>query len=744
MRNLLGRLNARPSEDLRRIATFWQASSSGTDRARQIGALYRGMTDPRAVRDAWDHLSSDEQNIVRLLALREDGVLTISEIADHLGINESAARETAAALYRVGILSREGDDDPLPVGAVPRLFLPRELALLFRRIQDEIEAGDLSGTPLRALLELLDDAELEEAAEIWGIQVIPGLREREDLGRQVLHQIGDPARVEAVAAKRRRDALRLWTRVRDEPGGAPVALAAAAESVGLGSDAPSSANRLREALADLETALLVWHTYRPDGSRWLFVPAEIRAPAPPEQSLPPLTPLVTLTVDAPSWRHPHALAWDLLTVLRGLVTPGAPHGDRAAALPRAWLQVLNHRLWNPGDDVPPLDYLDFLLDLALAEGLLHRRDEPDGPQLDVTGKIRAWRDRSFPEQTDRLRESWLKSRDWIEGRGRADIEVWGADWRGFRRRLLPHLTELDPAAWYPVESVAAWVAAREPDLLGATFTAATARHTGRRDEPDTERRQAAVAEAVRVAIETSLNWFGIVELADAPGGIRALQAPSAAHVGNLEVEEAVPAPGVPGAPPLSVTSDGEIQLRHPTPLRVWSLSAFADPAQLAEVSVYRITAETLGRALQAGFDLAQVTGFLAKQTGGGLPPDLGTRLDAWARRYGRVRLRRAIILEPDDEGVLADLQQAAVATGLTVHQIEDHQLLVELPPQPADAEQDRAQDPEGVLLARLRSRGYTPQWVKAPAPRSPSDAPTGSTPDPESATARSSAAREGA
>lgn len=731
VRNLLGRLNARPPEDLRRIAAFWQVAVGGADRARQIGPLYRTMTDPRAVRDAWDRLNDDEQHVVRLLVLREEGALSISEIADHLGTSEAAARETAAALYRVGILSREGDDDPLPVGATPRLFVPRELALLFRRIQDEIEAGDLSGTPLRALLELLDDAELEEAAELWGIQVIPGLREREDLSRQVLHQVSDPARVEAVAAKRRRDAARLWARVRGEPGGAPVALSVAAESAGLGADGSSNAKRLREALADLETALLVWHTYRPDGSRWLFVPAEIRAPVPVDESVPPLTPLVTPTVDVTSWRHPHALAWDLLTVLRELAAPPAPHGDRTAAFPRVWLRALNRRLWNPGDDVPPLDYLDFLIELALAEGLLHRRDGSDGPHLELTGGIREWRDRSFPEQMDRLRGWWLNSRDWIEGRGRADIEVWGADWRGFRRRLLPHLAELDPAAWYPVESVATWVAAREPALLGATFTAATARHTARRNDPDVDRREAAIAEAVRVAIETALAWFGIVELADAPGGVRALRSSPKAFSGDLKT--AVPEPVATGQPSLAVLSDGEIQLRRPTPLRIWSLSAFADPTELGEVSVYRITAETLGRALQAGFDLAQVTGFLAKQAGGEIPPDLMAKLEAWAQGYGRVRLRRAVILEPDDEGALTDLQHAVEESGLSVRRLGDHQLLVEVPPLPDGDEQDRTRDPEALLLARLRSRGYTPQWVKASQLRSPS----GATPAPGSA-ARSS------
>ena len=65
----------------------------------------------------------------------------------------------------------------------------------------------------------------------------------------------------------------------------------------------------------------------------------------------------------------------------------------------------------------------------------------------------------------------LAAPEWIEGRERETVVVWGADWRGFRHRLLGRLDELEPEAWYPVEGVAAWTAARDPDLLGPTFAA---------------------------------------------------------------------------------------------------------------------------------------------------------------------------------------------------------------------------------------------------------------------------------
>ena len=245
-----------------------------------VSRFYRALADPRTARDCWDRLPEDERAMVRLLAVSEETALTLPELATHLGVAEEEARQTAVRLYHKAIVAREGDDEPLPVGALPRLFLPRELTLLFRRVQDEIDAGDVSETPLRALLALLDDRELEEAAEVWGVRVVAGLA-----------WAGGPDAPSASAGRRsgprrrrcRQAEARCGTDLAPVAGGGGRCAGSAGGGgrsgrVGLG-DA-RQAQRLRDALAELEGALLVWHTYRPDGSRWLFVPAEIRAPRP--------------------------------------------------------------------------------------------------------------------------------------------------------------------------------------------------------------------------------------------------------------------------------------------------------------------------------------------------------------------------------------------------------------------------------------------------------------------------------
>jgi len=716
MRNLMGRLHARDDAELARIAAFWGVTG-GRGRQGLIGALFRVLSDARAARDAWERLHPTERVMARQLALAagDEAAPTLPELAARLGVGEEDARQTAARLYRIGIVSREGDGEALPVGQLPRLFLPREIAAVFRRVQDEIEAGDLRGTPLRALIELLDDAEIEAAAAVWGIPVVPGLRGREELVRLLLRQMGDPERLAKVLAGLGRDAGRLWQVVTAAEEGAALPLARAVAEAGLDGDDPRATERRRAALDALETALLVWHSYRPEGERSIFVPGELRAPSPPPSpALPALEPVIASLVEAPPWRHPDALAWDLLTLLRELApatgqvsAASAPAGEAG----RGRLRRLNSRLWHRGEDLPPLGYVDFLLALARAEGVIEEEEpgsESGRPRLVLAPGARSWRDRAFPEQTERLRWWWLASTDWIEGRERGEVEVWGVDWRGARRRLLALLADaelgLEAGAWYTVDSVTARIAARDPELLGSTFTAATARVAGEAGAggDEAEARAAAIADVVRVECETALAWFGLVELADVPGKTRAVRV-----VVRAPAERE--APGREGAPALAVTAGGGIALRQPSPLRVWALSAFAELEALDRVSRYRLSPASLARALAAGFDLEQVTTFLTRQSGQPLPTAVADTLQEWARGYRRVRLRRAVVVAPDDPETVPAIERLLTERGFPVSRLAGTGLLVEGRGDGADL--------EASVSTRLREAGYAPQPAAGSTPR---------------------------
>jgi hypothetical protein len=478
-----------------------------------------------------------------------------------------------------------------------------------------------------------------------------------------------------------------------------------------------SAQRQRAALADLESSLLLWHTFHADGSRWLFAPAEFRLPGRSlATTLPPLAPVNAGDLVTPSWRPSDALAWDLLTLLRELTDPDAPPWPATGDPPRSRLRRLNQRFWHRADDTPPPGYVELLLALAEADGLV-QRDDGHHATFTIGPGARRWRDQSFAAQSERLRWWWLAATDWVEGRSLGEVEVWGADWRGARRRLLTLLGDptigLAPATWVTLDSVAARIAAHDPTLLGSTVTVAMARQAppiepGIGDNPA---RQAAVAEVVRIALATAFAWFGLVELADVPGHTRALRVTDAGLAASRRQSppSVTPAPTAKSDPPLTINADGAISLREPTPLRVWSLSAFADLERLERIAVYRLTAEALARALAAGFDLEQVTTFLAKQADQPVPATVAAKLREWALAVRRVRLRRAIVVSPDDVDSLPEITRLLAEANLPIRQIGERELLVELPVPPIDQQNDH-------VTELLRNHGLSPRWSSPGAP----------------------------
>lgn len=715
MRNLLGRLNARSSDDLLTIARFWRVYLPGTDRGRHVGVLYRAMTDLRAVRDAWERFDPAARDLVRLVATTAPGPATIADLATRLDRPEADVREAAVFLFTRGVLSVQGDNQELPVGEQPRLLLPRELAQDYRRVLDEIDAGDQSTAALRTLLEGRDDPDLEETAATWGMKVIPGLQRRHELIDDILHQAASRQRIDDVVAGLDRPARALYDTVRRRAGEGPVPLDDAIHDAGLGlPDGPpmrliAAGTVLRNALADLETTALVLHTYRDDGSRALFIPREILEPGTAATAVP-LSPLQPLD-DAPDPEpvHPFALAWDILTLVREIISRGAPVWVPGEPLPLTWQRQLNRRLWFGREETPPPGYPGFLLYLALGVGTL----EP-GPQVSSaatdrhavrpipSGTVRQWRSRSFAAQTAALRDIWLAADAWIEGRERDQVDVWGADWPGFRRRLLGALRDLPPGSWLPVADVARRIAAQEPGIIGSTFTAASAR--GGRDGG----RAAVIAQVIEIELETAFHWFGFVDLVRIPKRGLAMRVTDAARLAAADTRAVpdLPAPK-PGEPVLTVDPGGRITLHRPAPVHIWSLTAFADAEQLRPEAIWQLRPGSVGRALGAGFDLDQIIGYLEQQGRGALPEDVLLLLREWTAGYRRVRLRRAALLTPDVETGLDDLRKIATGAGLEILEgAPDGSLLVLLP-----ATGEDATTAEETLLAALRAAGHAGQWT---------------------------------
>jgi hypothetical protein len=651
VRNLAGRLNARSAEELSRIAAFWQIPVSGRDRHSTVGQLYREMRDIRTARDLWDRLAAAEQEIVRVLALSEraaDLSVTVAELAATIDRDVEETRAIATDLYRKGLVAREGDDDELAIGELPRMFLPRELAAVFRRIQDEIDAGDLSTTPLPALLALLDDAEVDYAAERWGVEIVPGLRTRAEVIDQILVATESESTRSQVARGLDSDARRLWTWLQEQSPAAPVELSQAYAAIGLEGDSSVAAQRRRDVLAALEERLLAMHTYRPDAGRWLFVPADILKPRQrATRSADPPARVDERQVTTGDWQHPFAAPWDLVTMVRALQLPGTPRFRSFDDAPSAWLSQLNKNLWNaaPGSDEPPAGYLAFLAALARNEGAIDGGGPGSTEPMTLGRAWKHWRSRTFVDQLGRLLWWWSSSAEWIEGEERGDVFVEQAEWPQFRRKLLVLLATLEQGEWYRLSEIARWVVALDPDILGAGARVATAGALST-DRDDAEELAEAAARVVTEELRSAFTWFGLVE----PGSLDDKTELVRTTELLRQLESAKPPADVPPLPgqPLTVSDTLVIELRAPSPVRVWALSAFADTLALRPAPHYQVTAASLERAMSGGSSVQDVIRFLENQTGEELPPPARELLSAWAAAFRRVLLRAILILDPDD------------------------------------------------------------------------------------------------
>lgn len=735
VRNLLGRLNARSPGDVVRIAERWQIPLSGNDVRRHVGALYRTMTDVRAARTFYADLNPVPAAIVGAMALGGSEPRTLAEIADRIDRSENATRDGAVWLFHAGVLAREGDRQELPIGAIPRLFLPRELEQVFTRVMDEIELGDMRGESLRSLFAILDDGDLEDAARAWGIQVIPGLRSRDELNEELLRLIDDPERVRRVSGTLSQSGTALWEVVRgasEQNGGMPYTEALiAAGLLQEGASGPRharQADQILQTLQEVERRLLVWHSYDNTGNRWFFVPHDVRHPGtrPRTLALEPLTPVPADEVTADPPRHPHAVAWDLLTVMRELVSHRSPVWQPGEPLARGWLRQVNSRLWFAGDQVPAEGYVGFLLSLAWQVGLVEPGEKPAKSGADkgafrpqVTDMMRRWRSQAFSVQTAELRGAWREHDAWLEGRERDELEVWGAYWPDVRRRLLDAVATFEPGTWFRHRELAHRIAEQHPGLIGSTFTVASAR--GSDADEGHEGRVAKVAQVIGTALETTFLWLGLVESGSTGSGNRRVRTVRLTDAGKVAAERSDVVPnddaGLPGsepladdAPVLSLGDTGMIELLRPAPLHVWSLSAFSDQARLEPTALYELSKPSLGRALGAGFDLDQVVMYLERQSGASIPDDVMSNLREWTAGYRRVRLRRVLVVQPDDESMLDELMEVLESEGFELADPapDGIGLRVYLP-----ETGDDAAAAEDALQRALRSNGFVGQWPHA-------------------------------
>ncbi len=361
---------------------------------------------------------------------------------------------------------------------------------------------------------------------------------------------------------------------------------------------------------------------------------------------------------------------------------------------------LNELLWNRGAEEPPPGYLELLAALADQGNLL---DPPDA-ETRANPALRVWRSRTFAEQTAQLLYWWLGSATWIEALDQEEVVVSGAHWPQFRRRLLVLLPELTPGAWYRLDGLARWLSHRSSDALGDAVQIATARPVDARLDRSTERRSS-LEQVVERTLRSGFAWFGLIEIGHIPAiGVVIRATETGLTAAGARAPDAEPEAL---SPPLTIHPDLTVTLAAPSPVRIWSLTAFADQVRLLPQPEYRITNRSLNRALQAGFRVLDVETFLERQSEQALDTAAREQLQRWAEALGRVWLTPALIVQAEQDDETRSLRDVLSQAGFKVTP-SGTSLLVE------GAEGMTAALLERKISAALQDAGKSPQMRAVP------------------------------
>lgn len=126
-----------------------------------------------------------------------------------------------------------------------------------------------------------------------------------------------------------------------------------------------------------------------------------------------------------------------------------------------------------------------------------------------------------------------------------------------------------------------------------------------------------------------------------------------------------------------------------------TLHLLADVESRGGATVYRFTAASVRRALDAGWTAAEIHDFLARTSRTPVPQPLTYLVDDVVRTFGTVRIGRAeAFLRSDDESALTELMLLPQATSLELRRLAPTVLISTLP--------------LDLLLPRLRELGHAP------------------------------------
>ncbi|MCD6520455.1 MAG: helicase-associated domain-containing protein [Anaerolineae bacterium] len=336
---------------------------------------------------------------------------------------------------------------------------------------------------------------------------------------------------------------------------------------------------------------------------------------------------------------------------------------------------LGARLW--GEDVPER--------LELLWGLLQRLRliEEQRGIWQPSQRAKEWLTLTDAERLRTVFMAWRDDPHRDELSALADIRYDKASWPAkpalARRNLLELLAKCPAGEWLSLEGFVQVLRHYLPDYLRPDGDFAGVVYDAKTGEPlrglaSWEKVEGALA---RYLLAQPLYWLGIVDIGYERGAAR----PSVFRL-TMEGRRLLTGERLEGekAPPPQATLREDFTVSIPlenTLYERYQLERFAEWQAQDGEAIYRITAESIWRSQNAGIKVEQILNFLRRISQGQVPPVVVRALRAWGGRFGRVFVRRVLLLQTDDEQTMKQIRRQAQIRPLLGEAISPTACLVE-------------------------------------------------------------------
>lgn len=401
-----------------------------------------------------------------------------------------------------------------------------------------------------------------------------------------------------------------------------------------------------------------------------FIPDEILAQLPPIEYTPP-----RFTLEAPETGSPAVVRAADLTIVEDAfaalseVQRSQPEAVDERYLPLAALQRLNRRLLLPEPGAwqheRETQRLGLLLHLLRALNLI--TVGRDGRLRLIYPRVRRWLQATADRRLLSLQRAWRQDPVWNELWRVPELRIEPTGWRNdpqrARERVLHWLAQVPPGEWTTISSFVRAIKSVDPDFQRPdgdydSWYIKQAR-TGEflRGWENWERVEGAL---ISYLLRGPLAWLAVVDLGYHSSGETRAFAFRVTPWGARFLGYSTTLPAPPPRAPMRITSEGVVEV--PPGADDWErlhLERLTLPLDepAGPTTRYVLDKERLISLIMDGTDPERILRFLRNATDGELPERVVAQLRAWATGWGRITLRRCVLLETDDPALLRDLQR---------------------------------------------------------------------------------------